>query len=90
LSKVPNLREVVTKIRGNALTKDQRLTREALAAMPKIELHRHLEGSLRLDTLLEIARQYELDLPSSDAEGLRPFVQVTDDPPDHNVFLSKF
>ena len=72
------------------MTKDQRLTREALAAMPKIELHRHLEGSLRLDTLLEIARQYKLDLPSSDAEGLRPYVQVTDDPPDHNVFLSKF
>ncbi|MCB8942648.1 MAG: adenosine deaminase [Ardenticatenaceae bacterium] len=72
------------------MTKDKRLFREALAAMPKIELHRHLEGSLRLDTLLEIARKYDLDLPKEDAEALRPYVQVTDDPPDHNVFLSKF
>ena len=72
------------------MTKDKRLTREALATMPKIELHRHLEGSLRLNTLLEIARKYNLDLPKEDAEALRPCVQVMDDPPDHNVFLSKF
>ena len=81
--------ETVTT-RGSTLTKDKRLTREALAAMPKIELHRHLEGSLRLSTLLEIARKYNLDLPKEDAEALRPYVQVMDDPPDHNVFLSKF
>lgn len=58
--------------------------------MPKIDLHRHLEGSLRLATLLEIARQFGLDLPAVNAEGLRPYVQITDDPPDHQVFLSKF
>ncbi len=58
--------------------------------MPKIDLHRHFEGSLRLSTLLEIAREYELDLPVTDLEDLRPFVQVTDDPPDHELFLSKF
>lgn len=81
--------EIVTT-KGNALTQDSWLTREALLAMPKIELHRHLEGSLRLDTLLEIAREHDLDLPQADAEALRPYVQVTDDPPDHNVFLSKF
>lgn len=72
------------------MTKDERLTREALAAMPKIELHRHLEGSLRLSTLLDIARKYNLDLPKEDIAALRPYVQVMDDPPDHNVFLSKF
>ena len=27
-------------------------------ALPKVELHRHLEGSLRLDTMLDIARQH--------------------------------
>ena len=58
--------------------------------MPKIDLHRHLEGSLRLETLLEIAREFGLDLPASDVEKLRPFVQITDDPPNHEVFLSKF
>ena len=66
------------------------LTIEQLEAMPKIDLHRHLEGSLRLDTLIEIARDFGLDLPAGDVDSLRPFVQITDDPPDHEVFLSKF
>ncbi|MBE2220170.1 MAG: adenosine deaminase [Anaerolineae bacterium] len=66
------------------------LTVEQLQAMPKIDLHRHLEGSLRLPTLIEIARDFGLDLPAGDVDSLRPFVQITDDPPDHEVFLSKF
>lgn len=58
--------------------------------MPKIDLHRHLEGSLRLESLLKIARDFDLNLPTESIEALRPLVQVTDDPPDHEVFLSKF
>lgn len=69
---------------------DQRLTPEALMAMPKIDLHRHLEGSLRLQTLLEIAQKYGLDLPAANIERLRPYVQITDDPPNHEAFLGKF
>ena len=30
---------------------------------PKVELHRHLEGSLRLDTLMDIARTHGITLP---------------------------
>ena len=30
--------------------------------LPKIDLHRHLEGSLRLETLYEIALEYDLGL----------------------------
>lgn len=59
-------------------------------ALPKIDLHRHLEGSLRLNTLAEIAQEHGIDLPSYDAERLRPYVQVTDDPPDYLRFLEKF
>ena len=58
--------------------------------LPKIDLHRHLEGSLRLETLLEIARDYQLDVPATDLEALRPFVQVTNDPATHEAFLGKF
>jgi adenosine deaminase len=43
-----------------------------------------------LETLIEIARDFGLDLPAGDVESLRPFVQITDDLPDHEVFLSKF
>ncbi|HQE92945.1 MAG TPA: adenosine deaminase [Anaerolineae bacterium] len=58
--------------------------------LPKIDLHRHLEGSLRLDTLAEIALEHGIDLPSYDIEQLRPYVQVTDEPPDYLNFLQKF
>lgn len=66
------------------------LTYKNLKAMPKVELHRHFEGSLRLETLLEIARQYDLDVPHHDIEALRPLVQVTNDPPNAHTFLAKF
>ncbi len=64
--------------------------RSVLHALPKIDLHRHLEGSLRLETLAEIAREHGIDLPSYDIERLRPLVQITDDPPDFHRFLEKF
>ena len=80
----------ITDGQGSIVNQDQRVTPSALKAMPKIDLHRHLEGSLRLETLLNIAREYNLDLPRGDLEELRPFVQITDDRPDHEVFLSKF
>ncbi len=58
--------------------------------MPKIDLHRHLEGSLRLESLLEIAQKHQLDIPSATLEELRPHVQITNDPRNHDAFLSKF
>jgi adenosine deaminase len=63
--------------------------RASLARLPKVELHRHLEGSLRLETLCDIAREFQLDLPT-EVEKLRPLVQVTDDEPSSSNFLSKF
>ncbi|TET55378.1 MAG: adenosine deaminase [Anaerolineales bacterium] len=64
--------------------------REALQALPKVDLHRHLEGSLRLSTLAEIAGQHGVDLPGCDIEELRPLVTARDDEPDFHRFLRKF
>ena len=64
--------------------------RSTVLSMPKIDLHRHLEGSLRLATLAEIAQEHGLDLPSLSLEELRPYVQVVDEPPDFLSFLAKF
>lgn len=62
---------------------------EFYRGFPKVELHRHLEGSLRLRTLLEVARAHNLDLLGTDR--LRPLVQVReDDPYTSQNFLSKF
>jgi adenosine deaminase len=64
--------------------------RTQLYALPKVDLHRHLEGSLRLQTLAEIAIEHGIDLPSYDIEYLRPFVTVADEEPDFHRFLEKF
>lgn len=64
--------------------------RAVLTAMPKIDLHRHLEGSLRLSTLAEIARQHGVDIQAYDIEELRPLVQMVDDEPNFQTFLAKF
>lgn len=64
--------------------------RKTLFNIPKIDLHRHLEGSLRLSTLADIAHQHGVDLPSMSLEELRPYVQVVDEPPDFHSFLAKF
>lgn len=44
---------------------DRAATRRLLAAMPKAELHLHLDGSLRVDTALELARTRGVDAPTT-------------------------
>ena len=45
---------------------------------PKIELHVHLEGTVRAPTLLEIARRNDVALPADTAEGLAGLYEFTD------------
>lgn len=44
---------------------------EVFEALPKADLHVHLDGSLRLETILELAEQQRISLPASDKQGLR-------------------
>ncbi len=74
---------------ADALEKDALYT--TIRALPKVELHRHLEGSIRLSTLVDIAQQYDIDVPTFEVEGLRPSVQMMPDSPQTvEHFLSKF
>lgn len=41
-----------------------------IPVMPKAELHRHIEGCVRLDTLIDIHRRNGLRLPAEDPAGL--------------------
>ncbi|MEM7051849.1 MAG: adenosine deaminase family protein [Acidobacteriota bacterium] len=45
-----------------------------LEALPKSDLHLHLDGSLRLPTLIELARERSVPLPSETPEGLLELV----------------
>ena len=57
---------------------------------PLIDLHRHLDGSVRLETILELGRKHNLPLPAWDIESLRPHVQVTEPRPGLMAFLQYF
>ena len=65
-------------------------------ALPLIDLHRHLDGSVRLETILDLGRKHNLPLPALELEGLRPHVQVMPDQPGEAVmpgvmaFIAKF
>lgn len=64
---------------------------ETIHALPKIELHRHLEGSVRIQTLIDIAQEYGIEMPEYDVETLRPFVQMMpDEPRNTEHFMGKF
>jgi adenosine deaminase len=64
--------------------------RNEFQTVPKVELHRHLEGSLRLKTLLEVARKHGITIPPS-VLRLSRLVQVQDeDNFTFENFLSKF
>jgi adenosine deaminase len=49
--------------------------RAQIERLPKVDLHRHLEGSMRLDTMLAIARRYDMDLPH-ERDALQAIVQI--------------
>lgn len=62
----------------------------SLQSLPKVDLHRHLEGSLRLPTVAELAAAGAIPLPSNEDE-LRRLIQVgPGDPHEREFFLSRF
>jgi adenosine deaminase len=61
-----------------------------IGQLPKVDLHVHLDGSVRPETVLEIAELEGIDLPAYDTEALLPFMQVNDTCGSLTEYLSKF
>jgi len=59
-------------------------------SLPLCELHRHLDGSIRLETILELADQHGIALPANDVSGLAPYVHVDESAPGLMAFLDRF
>ena len=49
-----------------------------ITAMPKVELHVHLEGSTRPETFLKLAKRHAIQLPADDLDGLYRWFRFTD------------
>lgn len=47
---------------------------ELIASLPKSDLHCHLDGSMRVSSLIELAREQGVELPSYQVEGLNELV----------------
>jgi adenosine deaminase len=58
-------------------------------AIPRIDLHRHLDGNVRLQTILDLGAQHGIALPATTLGALRPHVQVEGVMPDLVTWLDK-
>ena len=58
--------------------------------LPKAEIHLHLEGAIRTQTLIDVARDYHLTLPSYDPTELDKHVKVLDQMRDLDAVLAAF
>jgi adenosine deaminase len=58
-------------------------------ALPRIDLHRHLDGNVRLQTILDLGRRHNIALPGDSIETLRPHVEVSGVMPDLVAWLER-
>lgn len=65
------------------------LTKSQIQAFPKVELHCHLDGSIRPETLLKIANQQNLPIPQ-ELSILEERMQAPQDCSDLNEYLERF
>ncbi len=63
-----------------------KMTRELIEKLPKTDLHVHLDGSVRLQTIIDLAHEFGIKLPTTDVEELRKLIVCGD----HTVSLDDY
>ncbi|QIR13106.1 adenosine deaminase [Shewanella aestuarii] len=58
-------------------------------SIPLVDLHRHLDGNVRVKTIWELGLQHGITLPADSIETLAPFVQIQGKETDLIAFLKK-
>jgi adenosine deaminase len=58
-------------------------------SLPCIDLHRHLDGNVRLQTIVDLAREHGIALPATSAQTLRAHVEVPGVMPDLVAWLDR-
>ena len=66
------------------------ITEDLLKALPKTDLHCHLDGSMRLSTIIELARSQGVTLPADTEEGLAKAIHMGQLCKDLNDYLVAF
>lgn len=61
-----------------------------MRSFPKVELHRHLDGSIRQQTIIDITRHHNLDIDISDSKALKKNSTVTEPMQDLAAVLGVF
>jgi len=61
---------------------------EFVKEMPKVELHVHIEGSIRPETVLKLAKKNGIPLPADTVEGLRQWYSFRDFPHFVEVYVA--
>ena len=51
-----------------------KLTRDLMQKLPKTDLHVHLDGSVRVDTIIDLAKQFHIQLPTMEPTELRKLI----------------
>lgn len=59
------------------------------SSIPLVDLHRHLDGNVRIRTIWELGQQHGIALPANSAELLAPHVQIQGKEADLLGFLAK-
>jgi len=67
-----------------------KLKREFIEKLPKTDLHVHLDGSIRIPTLIQLAKKHKVKLPVETEDGLKKIVSVDDNCESLDEYLKAF